>query len=376
VRDRASGSPASRLVHSARTRRVRALQATLPHDRNRPVVLATVALLVGSRSSRMLVGLRGAPHPWIPYTCWTTLWCSRVVILARHWTTPHFGAWAGRLGHRQPLESRVVAHSATARWLKFGPRKTLFFSARMPVHDVLSRLSSALSDRYRLERELVGGGMTTVFLGDADGLLFYVMPYLGGESLRERLNREGQLEIEEAVQIALQVASALDYAHRRNRIQRDIKPENILLHEGQAMIADFGVARAVRQAGGNRLTETGLSLDTPQYMSPEQAAGDRELDARSDIYSLASVLYEMLAGEPPHTAPSVQSLLMKLLTERPPTITAIRQTVPAGVGAALDIALAKDPADRFPTVSAFAAALSTHGLGAGRTASRRRATDD
>jgi eukaryotic-like serine/threonine-protein kinase len=289
----------------------------------------------------------------------------------------------------------------------------------VPLHEVLPRLSAALSDRYRLERELVAGGMATVFLaedlrhdrdvavkvlrpdlsavivperffeeiadtaclqhphllpvfdsGDADGLLFYVMPYLAGESLRERLNRERQLGTDEAVQIALHVASALDYAHHRNLIHRDIKPENILLHEGQALIGDFGIALALRQAGGNRLRETGLSLDTPQYMSPEQAAGDREVDARSDMYSLACVLYETLAGEPPHTGPSVQSLLTKLLTERPLPITRVRRTVPAAVASALDIALAKQPADRFPSVSAFADALRPPGAGAERRSSR------
>jgi eukaryotic-like serine/threonine-protein kinase len=185
--------------------------------------------------------------------------------------------------------------------------------------------------------------------GEAAGLLFYVMPYLTGESLRQKLVREKQLGIAEAVRIATQVASALDYAHRRNVIHRDIKPENILLQEGQALIADFGIALALRQAGGNRLTETGLSLGTPRYMSPEQATGDRELDARSDVYSLGCVLYEMLAGEPPHTGPTVQAVIAKVLTDRPRLVTELRSTVPVYVAEALEVALAKLPADRFAT---------------------------
>src|SRR5436853_3234392 len=212
-----------------------------------------------------------------------------------------------------------------------------------------TRLAAALSDRYIIERELGAGGMATVYLahdvrhdrkvavkvlrpelaavigadrflkeikvtanlqhphilglidsGEVDGLLYYVMPYVEGESLRDRLTHEKQLPIDDAVRITREVANALDYAHRHHVIHRDIKPENILLHEGQALVADFGIALAVSAAGGSRLTETGLSVGTPQYMSPEQAMGDRALDARSDVYSLAAVLYEMLAGEPPY----------------------------------------------------------------------------
>jgi Tol biopolymer transport system component len=288
------------------------------------------------------------------------------------------------------------------------------------VTDALQRLSTVLSGRYRLERELGSGGMATVFLaedlrhhrhvavkvlrpelsamvgaerflkeievtanlqhphllplfdsGEAAGMLFYVMPHVPGESLRTRLKRERQLGIDEAIRITTQVASALDYAHRHSVIHRDIKPENILLHEGEALIADFGIALALRQAGGNRLTETGLSLGTPQYMSPEQATGDRELDARSDIYSLACVLYEMLAGEPPHTGPTVQSVIAKLLTDRPRPITDMRHTVPVHVAAALDVALAKVPADRFATAHEFAECLSGR-VTTARPASRSR----
>ena len=269
-----------------------------------------------------------------------------------------------------------------------------------------SRLSGILTDRYRIERELGQGGMATVYLahdlkldrevalkvlrpelgavlgserflaeikitarldhphiltlidsGAADGLLYYVLPFVRGESLRDLLNREKQLGLEQALAITKQVGSALDYAHRKGVVHRDIKPENILLQEGEAMLADFGIALAVKEAGGNRLTETGLSLGTPQYMSPEQATGDRTLDARSDVYSLGAVLYEMLTGEPPMTGATVQAVIAKLLTEQPTRIRIVRSTVPEGVDEAVARALAKVPADRFPSAGEFVAAL-------------------
>src|SRR4029078_13367663 len=219
----------------------------------------------------------------------------------------------------------------------------------------------SLADRYRIERELGAGGMATVYLahdlrhdrdvaikvlhsdlgaalgaerflseirttarlqhphipplldsGDAGGLLYYVMPVVTGETLRARLERERQLPIGEVVRIASEVASALDYAHRQAVIHRDIKPENILLHDGHALVADFGIALAVTSAGGGRLTQTGLSLGTPQYMSPEQATGEREIDARSDQYSLAAVTYEMLASEPPHTGNTMTAIIARM----------------------------------------------------------------
>src|SRR5437660_1064931 len=200
--------------------------------------------------------------------------------------------------------------------------------------------------------------LTLIDSGEADGVLYYVLPYVRGESLRARLEREQQLPIDEAVIIARQIASALDYAHRRGVIHRDIKPENILLHEGEAVVADFGIALAVREAGGKRITETGLSLGTPQYMSPEQATGDRELDARADIYSLGAVVYEMLAGEPPITGPTAQAIVAKLLTERPTRLRTVRDTVPEYIDMAVARALAKVPADRFTTAGWFAVALS------------------
>ncbi len=283
--------------------------------------------------------------------------------------------------------------------------------------DGLSALSAALVDRYRIEHELGHGGMAAVYLahdvkhdrkvaikvlrpelaavlgaerflqeikttanlqhphilplfdsGEADGFLYYVMPYVEGETLRDKLSRETQLGIDEALSIAADVAQALDYAHRQSVIHRDIKPENILLQEGRALVADFGIALAVREAGGNRLTETGLSLGTPQYMSPEQATGERMPDRRSDVYSLGAVLYEMLAGEPPVTGPTAQAVIAKLLTERPVRLRVVRDAVPKVVEAAVARALAKTPADRFAHAGEFAAAL--HGASAPITVPR------
>jgi serine/threonine-protein kinase len=267
-------------------------------------------------------------------------------------------------------------------------------------------LAEALADRYRLERELGHGGMATVWLardlrheravaikllrpqlgavlgaerflreirltanlqhphilplldsGEAGGQFFYVMPYVEGESLRRRLQREGQLPLDEALRLAREVAEALDYAHQQGIVHRDIKPENILLSRGHALVADFGIALAVTQAGGGRLTETGLSLGTPAYMSPEQAMAEPRLDGRSDQYSLACVLYEMLASEPPYTGPTAQAIIAKRLSEPVPHLSTLRE-VPPGVEAAVTRALARSPADRFATVSEFVAALS------------------
>jgi len=281
------------------------------------------------------------------------------------------------------------------------------------MNDIPPRLAEALVDRYRLERELGAGGMATVYLahdlrhdrkvavkvlrpelaavigaerflaeikttaalqqshilplfdsGQADGFLFYVMPFVEGESLRDRLKRERELPVDDAVRLAKEVASALDFAHRHGVIHRDIKPENILLQDGQALVADFGIALAVTQAGANRMTETGLSLGTPGYMSPEQATGERTLDARADVYSLGCLLYEMLVGEPPHTGPSVQAVIAAVVTKEPERLGARRRSVPANVEAAVHKALAKLPADRFPSAEAFSKALSEPATGA------------
>jgi serine/threonine protein kinase/Tol biopolymer transport system component len=193
--------------------------------------------------------------------------------------------------------------------------------------------------------------------GELQGRPYYVMPFIRGESLRERLNKEQQLPVSDAVRIATEIASALDYAHREGVVHRDIKPENILLHDGSAIVADFGIALAVTQAGGARMTQTGLSLGTPSYMSPEQAMGERTITARSDIYSLGAVTYEMLAGEPPFTGPTVQAIVARVMTEEPRPLTASRRNVPPHVAAAVARALEKIPADRFASAHEFSEAL-------------------
>ncbi len=195
--------------------------------------------------------------------------------------------------------------------------------------------------------------------GEVDGLLLYVMPYIEGETLRDRMNREGQFPLDDALQITREVAAALSYAHSQGVIHRDIKPENVLLSAGEAVVADFGIAKAITEAGGGQLTETGISIGTPVYMSPEQAAGGEKLDGRSDVYSLGCVLYEMLAGEPPYTGPTTQAIVAKKLSEPVPRVSVVREMVPVSVEAALQRALAKAPADRFPTAQAFSEAMST-----------------
>ena len=200
--------------------------------------------------------------------------------------------------------------------------------------------------------------------GHADGLYYYVMPYVAGETLRSRLDREGQLPMDDAIRIAREIADALGAAHALGIIHRDVKPENILLQGGHALVADFGIALAVQHAGGARMTQTGLSLGTPQYMSPEQAMGEKQIDLRTDIYALGAVTYEMLAGEPPFTGASVQAIIAKAMTERPTPLRTVRDTVPPGVEAAILKSLAKLPADRFSSASAFSDAL-VNGMQAG-----------
>jgi Tol biopolymer transport system component/tRNA A-37 threonylcarbamoyl transferase component Bud32 len=204
---------------------------------------------------------------------------------------------------------------------------------------------------------LIDSGVIGEGAGELKGRPYYVMPYIDGESLRQRLEREQQLPVADSVQIATEVASALDYAHRRGVIHRDIKPENILLHDGSAIVTDFGIALAVTQAGGARMTQTGFSLGTPSYMSPEQAMGERTITARSDIYSLGAVTYEMLSGEPPFTGPTVQALVARVMTEEPRPLTAQRRSVPPHVAAAVSRALEKVPADRFASALEFSEAL-------------------
>ncbi len=193
--------------------------------------------------------------------------------------------------------------------------------------------------------------------GAADSFLFYVMPYVQGETVRDRIDREKQLPVADAVRITTEVAGALDYAHRSGIIHRDIKPENILLHDGRALVADFGIALAASKAGGTRMTETGMSLGTPHYMSPEQAMGEREITARSDVYALGCVLYEMLLGEPPFTGPTAQSIVAKVMTAEPAALSAQRKSIPPEVEDVVLTALEKLPADRFGSAAEFAAAL-------------------
>ena len=272
--------------------------------------------------------------------------------------------------------------------------------------ELTAQFTAALSGHYEIEREIGRGGMATVYLardvkhdrlvalkvldpelgavlgverflseirvtanlqhphllplfdsGEAAGMLYYVMPYVDGESLRARLDREKQLPVDEALRLTVAVLSALEYAHEHGVIHRDLKPENILLQSGEPVVADFGIALAVSKAGGARVTQTGLSLGTPQYMSPEQATGDRTIDARSDVYSVGALLYEMLAGEPPHTGPSVQAIIAKVITERPRSLRVARDTVPENVDEAVSKALAKLPADRWSSARDFADAL-------------------
>ena len=272
--------------------------------------------------------------------------------------------------------------------------------------DTFEQIKAALGNHYEVDHLLGSGGMATVYLaqdlkhkrpvavkvlrpelaaaigperflreidvaaalqhphilplydsGEANGLLYYVMPYVEGESLRDRLMREKQLPVEDALQIAREVALGLSHAHSHGVVHRDIKPENILLSGGTAVIADFGIAHAITEAGGERITETGIAVGTPTYMSPEQAAGERDLDGRSDVYSLGCVLFEMLGGEAPFTGPTVESIVRQHLTADAPQVTSLRPTVPGDVAHTLSRSLAKAPADRQATALAFAEEL-------------------
>jgi len=292
---------------------------------------------------------------------------------------------------------------------------------------MIHRLNAALADRYFIERELGEGGIATVYLaedlrhkrrvalkvlkpelaavvggerflseiettarlqhpnilplfdsGEVDGFLFYVMPYVDGESLRDRLEREKQLPVDEAVRIAMEVAEGLHSAHGHGVVHRDIKPANIMVSQGRPVVADFGIALAVSVAGGHRLTETGLSLGTPHYMSPEQATGDQVVGPAADVYSLGCVLYEMLVGEPPYTGSTAQAILGKVITSEPSSVTEQRRAVPPHVDAVVARSLEKVPADRFASALDFAKALADegfrHGTGGARAGEPTRAS--
>jgi serine/threonine-protein kinase len=279
------------------------------------------------------------------------------------------------------------------------------------VIEAIERLSAELSDRYVIERELGAGGMATVYLaqdirhqrkvalkvlrpelaailggerflneirttanlqhphilplhdsGEAAGLVYYVMPYVEGESLRDRLLREHQLPLDDAIRIAQEIGDALDYAHRHGVVHRDIKPENILLHDGRVQVADFGIALAVSTAGGDtRMTETGMSLGTPHYMAPEQAMGEKEITPKADVYALGCVLYEMLVGEPPFTGPTAQAIIARVMTEEPRSLTTQRRSIPPYLQAVVWKGLEKLPADRFASAAQFVEALTHPG---------------
>nr|NIS67097.1 protein kinase [Gemmatimonadales bacterium] len=275
-----------------------------------------------------------------------------------------------------------------------------------PEPAVRERLARALADRYVIDQEIGRGGMALVYTaqdlkhhrtvaikvlrpelsaslgtdrflreieisaqlqhplvvplydsGEADGLLYYVMPFVEGESLRDRLNRERQLPMDQALAICRDAAEALSYAHSHGVVHRDVKPENILLAGERAMVADFGVARALSVAGGEALTDSGVAIGTPTYMSPEQAAGASDLDARTDTYALACVLFEMLSGEPPFTGATPQAVIARQVTQEPPSVRVLRPTVSVTMESAIGKALAKVPADRFASTVAFVEAL-------------------
>jgi serine/threonine protein kinase len=274
-------------------------------------------------------------------------------------------------------------------------------------------LAEALSGRYVIEREIARGGMATIYLardlqrdepvavkvmsprlatvlgterflreiqiagqmshpyivplydsGNTGGVLYYIMPYVQGESLHERLEREKRLSLEEALRITRDVAGALGYAHGLGVLHRDVKPENILLAGGHALVADFGLARAIGASGYHRLTQTGIIVGTAYYMSPEQLREDRNLDQRADIYSLGCLLYEMLTGGPPYTGPSLKEVVTRIIRSPVPSVRRLHPSVPAAVDAAISRALAKSAADRFETMQDFTAALSGQGAGA------------
>lgn len=283
-------------------------------------------------------------------------------------------------GLRAALETRYEIIRQVAK----GGMATVFL-ARDPKHERLvavkvldPELAAVLgTDRFLAEVAVTAGllhpNIVPLFdSGDANGMLYFVMPFVEGESLRARLQREHELPVSEALRIAGAVARALDFAHRKGIVHRDVKPENILLQDGEPLVSDFGISFALSNAGGSRITQTGVSLGTPQYMSPEQASGDRLIDGRSDVYSLACVLYEMLTGDPPFTGATGRAIIARQLVDAPRPMTTVRSSIPPNIEAAVQRALAKVPADRFPTANEFADALGASATAGGRVPAIRR----
>jgi serine/threonine-protein kinase len=318
-------------------------------------------------------------------------------------------ACAGDEALRREVASLLSAHDRmTENFLERPVVEALAGTPIAPSHAERNavRLAEALADRYAIEGEIARGGMASVHLardlkhgrrvaikvmrdevsaavgaerfleeirvtallqhphilplfdsGSVGGLLWYAMPFVEGETLRSRLTREGRLPVDDAVRLAGEVADALEHAHARGIVHRDIKPENVLLQEGHALVADFGIALALEHAGGERLTRTGLTLGTPQYMAPEQAAGERAIDARADVYALGTMVYEMLVGEPPFASGSRQAVLLRILREPAPALATLRPDVSPSLDAAVRQALEKRPDRRFAGAAAFAAAM-------------------
>src|SRR5580765_1239195 len=284
------------------------------------------------------------------------------------------------LGERYRLEREIGRGGMAVVWLA----RDLKLNRDVAIKVLLGELAFAMGpERFRREIDVVSRLSHPYILaiddfGEHEGHLYYVMPFIAGETIHKRLERERQLPLPDAVRIAYQVASALDYAHRQGIVHRDIKPENILLQNGEALVADFGIARAITEGGGSKLTSTGVTLGTPTYMSPEQAMADPGIDGRSDIYNLACVMYEMIAGQPPFAGPTAQSIIARHARGEVPSLVVVRGTVPEEVEDVVLQALAKSPADRFATAGDMAEVLrglmATGTTGARNTAGRRRTT--
>jgi serine/threonine protein kinase len=294
--------------------------------------------------------------------------------------TDHFAALTSALADRYLLEQEIGKGGMARVYLAYDPRHDRPVAIKVLRADVSVELGAErfvreITTTANLHHPhilpLYDSGQVTVEQATATGssiidhrssvLLYYVMPYLPGENLRDRLDREHQLPVDEAVRLTCEIADALQHAHDAGVIHRDVKPANVLLQDGHAMVADFGIARAISMAGTEKITASGVTVGTPDYMSPEQASGEIDLDGRSDLYALGCVLYEMLGGQPPFSGATAAVLVRQHLTVEPPPVTNLRPGVPGHVVDALRRALAKSPGDRFPSVGDFAASLRTRG---------------